>query len=193
MPGASVLAAEAGLRGGAGHVKVMGEGAQAPAELVVNSGPLSDSLADPRIATVLVGPGLGRDGNARGRLEAVLAMPQPKVLDADALVLLRTEDAPLGSAVLTPHMGELGALERAFGVDGTGLRRERALAVARATGAVVVLAGIVASRLATHGDPLRAAEEGLWLHGEAARLAGPALTPTALVEALPSAVSAALV
>jgi NAD(P)H-hydrate repair Nnr-like enzyme with NAD(P)H-hydrate dehydratase domain len=56
-----------------------------------------------------------------------------------------------------------------------------------------VLAGIVASRLATHGDPLRAAEEGLWLHGEAARLAGPALTPTALVEALPSAVSAALV
>jgi NAD(P)H-hydrate repair Nnr-like enzyme with NAD(P)H-hydrate dehydratase domain len=37
-----------------------------------------------------------------------------------------------------------------------------------------VLAGTVASRLATTRDAVRAAHEGLWLHGAAARLAGPA-------------------
>lgn len=39
-----------------------------------------------------------------------------------------------------------------------------------------VLAGIAASRLAGHDDPARAAEEAVWLHREAARIAGPAFT-----------------
>ncbi len=39
-----------------------------------------------------------------------------------------------------------------------------------------VLAGIAAGRLADTGDPWRAAEEAVWIHGEAARMARPAFT-----------------
>ena len=52
-----------------------------------------------------------------------------------------------------------------------------------------VLAGIVASRLANHGDPFRAAEEGVWLHHEAARLAGPAFTAGQLADAVQQAMA----
>ena len=55
-----------------------------------------------------------------------------------------------------------------------------------------VLAGTIASRLATGLAPIGAAGQGVWLHGEAARLAGPAFTALALAEALPRAVAAAL-
>ncbi len=50
-----------------------------------------------------------------------------------------------------------------------------------------VLAGIVASRLATDRVPLAAAEEAVWLHGEAARVAGVAFTAADLVRAIASA------
>jgi len=50
-----------------------------------------------------------------------------------------------------------------------------------------VLAGVIASRLAAGSDPLAAAEEGVWLHGEAARLAGAAFTAADLVRAIPAA------
>ncbi|MCB2050893.1 MAG: NAD(P)H-hydrate dehydratase [Novosphingobium sp.] len=43
-----------------------------------------------------------------------------------------------------------------------------------------VLAGLVASRLATGADSLDAARAALWLHGEAARIAGPAFTASEL-------------
>ena len=47
-----------------------------------------------------------------------------------------------------------------------------------------VLAGIAASRLASHGEPQRALEEAVWLHHEAARLAGPAFTAGQLAQAV---------
>jgi hydroxyethylthiazole kinase-like uncharacterized protein yjeF len=226
MPGATLLAAEAALHAGAGYVKLLGEGGAAVSpELVVDDRPLGDSLADRRIATVLAGPGLGRDKPARARLDAVLACEAPRVLDADALMLLRTDDAPLADTVLTPHAGEMAALERAFGLEGDAARRERALALARASGAVVllkgpdslvaspdgalvlappasswlsmagtgdVLAGSLASRLSVPRAPLRAAEEALWLHGEAARRAGPAFSAGQLAAAVQGAVAAQL-
>jgi len=52
-----------------------------------------------------------------------------------------------------------------------------------------VLAGLVASRLAHHGDAVRAAEEGVWLHHEAARLAGPGFTAGDLADAVRTAVA----
>ena len=196
-----------------------------PPELVAETGPLAMALEDKRISAVVVGPGLGRDEQAKARLRAVLAANHPAIIDADALTLLTPADAPLPNAVLTPHEGELAALEKSFSLPGSSLRRERALAVARATGAVVllkgadsliaapdgtvvcapaapswlsvagsgdVLAGILASRLVTHGEPLRAAEEALWLHGEAARIAGPAFAAGQLADAVQGAVAAAL-
>jgi NAD(P)H-hydrate repair Nnr-like enzyme with NAD(P)H-hydrate dehydratase domain len=140
-------------------------------------------------------------------------------------MLLRPGQGGDTPKVLTPHAGELVALERAFGLSSEGLKRDRAVRLAAATGAVVVakgpdtviatpqaqvvvvprasswlsvagtgdvLAGIIASRLAVTRDPLRAACEGVWLHGEAARLSGPAFAAADLAEAVRSAVRAAL-
>jgi len=226
MPGASLLAAEAAQRAGAGYVKLLAsprpEGV--PASLVCDESDLA-ALADPRIAALLVGPGLGRVSGAEARLRAALEAERPIVLDADALMLLGPGSPGTAPRVLTPHEGEMAALETAFGLSGHGTRRARALALAEAAGAVVllkgpdsviaapsgdvtvsprastwlsvagsgdVLAGIVASRLAVHGDALLAAEEGLWLHGEAARLAGPAFTAGDLAVATSPAIMAAL-
>lgn len=47
-----------------------------------------------------------------------------------------------------------------------------------------VLAGIAASRLANHGDAALAAAEAVWLHREAARIAGPAFTAGELARAV---------
>jgi NAD(P)H-hydrate repair Nnr-like enzyme with NAD(P)H-hydrate dehydratase domain len=55
-----------------------------------------------------------------------------------------------------------------------------------------VLAGIAASRMAAGADPFIAACEAVWLHGEAARRAGPAFTPSQLAERVPEALAAAL-
>jgi hydroxyethylthiazole kinase-like uncharacterized protein yjeF len=225
MPGAALLACSAAQSSGAGYVKLLSKASSARPDLVTDDRPLDAALGDERIAAVLVGPGLGRDDAARTTLSAALASGRPSVLDADALVLLRGDDAPLGDAVLTPHEGEMVALEKAFGLAGEGSRRERALALCEASGAVVllkgpdslvaapggalvcapaasswlsvagsgdVLAGIVASRLAVHRDPVRAAEEGLWLHGEAARSAGPAFTAGALADHVALALASTL-
>ncbi|WP_258319696.1 NAD(P)H-hydrate dehydratase [Qipengyuania flava] len=55
-----------------------------------------------------------------------------------------------------------------------------------------VLAGITASRLAVHGDPMRAAEEGAWLHHEAARIASPAFSASDLAQAVKPAMASFL-
>ena len=252
MPGAAVLAAKAAMHGGAGYVKLLGEGGAGastssaranssratspvqtervearalPPELVADTRPLGEALGDRRLSAVLVGPGLGRTDAADVRLHDVLASKHSAVIDADALTLLSPADASLPNAVLTPHEGELAALEKSFSLSGNGLRRDRARTVAQATGAVVllkgpdsliaapdgtivlapaapswlsvagsgdVLAGVLASRLAVHGEPLRAAEEALWLHGEAARIAGPAFTAGQLGDAVQGAMAGAL-
>jgi len=227
MPGASLLAAAAAQRAGAGYVKLLAPAAdpRTPPDVVTDTAPRSDALADPRIAAVLVGPGLGRDEAARERLEAALHHARALVIDADALMLLRPGMLPTGAPILaTPHDGELETLCASFGVTGEG-RRNRALALARASGMVVlakgpdsivaapdgrcalgppapswlsvagtgdVLAGIAASRMATGADPFAAGCDALWLHGEAARRAGPALTPSQLAERVSEALAAAL-
>jgi len=227
MPGATLLSAEAALRAGAGYVKLLTtarpEGVSAG--LVCEVSPDLAALDDRRMAAVLVGPGLGRDEAARERLSAVLECGVPAVLDADALMLLGPGYALPSCCVLTPHEGEMAALELAFELSSTGPRRERALSLASKTGAVVllkgpdsliaapegivtwasrasswlsiagsgdVLAGMIASRLAVLRDPLRAAREGLWLHGEAARQCGAAFTPSDLAAATTNAMKEAL-
>ncbi|QIQ85948.1 NAD(P)H-hydrate dehydratase [Erythrobacter sp.] len=56
-----------------------------------------------------------------------------------------------------------------------------------------VLAGIIASRLATGCEAFEAACEAVWLHGEAARLCGPAFTAEELARAASRSLAAALV
>ncbi|MFC0588082.1 NAD(P)H-hydrate dehydratase [Novosphingobium aquiterrae] len=55
-----------------------------------------------------------------------------------------------------------------------------------------VLAGTIASRLASGADPFDAACQGVWLHGEAARLCLPAFTAGQLAEAIQDAYAACL-
>jgi len=55
-----------------------------------------------------------------------------------------------------------------------------------------VLAGLLASRLATGVDPLRAAAQAFHLHAGAARIAGPAFDAGGLVKAVPAAYAALL-
>ena len=227
MPGASLLAAAAAQRSGAGYVKLLAPHVdpRTPPDVVTDAAPLAEALADPRIAAVLVGPGLGRDEAARERLEAALAQAPALVLDADALMLLSPAMLARAAPMLaTPHDGELEALCRSFGVIGE-TRRDRALALARVSGMVVlakgpdsivaapdgrlalgqpapswlsvagtgdVLAGIAASRMANGAEPFAAACEALWLHGEAARRAGAAFTPTQLAERVSEALAACL-
>lgn len=227
MPGASLLAAAAAQHAGAGYVKLFAREAdpRTPPDVVTETAPLAEALADARLAAVLIGPGLGRGGAAKAILGEALCHAPALVLDADALMLLApnmlARDVPV---LATPHDGELETLCRNFGVIGEG-RRARALALAKVSGMVVlakgpdsmvaapdgrlalgtpapswlsvagtgdVLAGIAASRMANGCDPFAAACEALWLHGEAARRAGPAFTPTQLVERVSEALAACL-
>ena len=55
-----------------------------------------------------------------------------------------------------------------------------------------VLAGIIASRLATGVSGYKAACEGQWLHSRAARLAGPAFTPEMLIDEIPASLQECL-
>lgn len=55
-----------------------------------------------------------------------------------------------------------------------------------------VLAGLAAGRLAATGDAFRAACEAVWLHGEAARRAGPAFIADDLLDTLSGAIAARL-
>ena len=227
MPGAALLAAQAAQGAGAGYVKLFAAtAADGPPDLVIDSQPLSEALSDTRLNALLVGPGLGRDGHARERLTEGLAANIPSVIDADALVLLGSRQLAERTAPLiaTPHEGELVSLERAFDLDGSGTKPQRALALARAGGMIVVakgpdtviaapdgrltcaprgsswlstagtgdvLAGAIASRLATGADPFAAACQGVWLHGAAARLAPPAFSAAMLAATIRSAYAAA--
>ncbi len=228
MPGAALLAAQAAQGAGAGYVRLHADAPLAvPNELVVSTQPLAEALTDKRIAALLVGPGLGRDAKAREKLTLALAEQIPAVLDADALVLLAPRllaehQTPL---IATPHEGELLSLERAWDLDGAGSKVERAVALALASGMVVVakgadtvvaapdgrlalayrasswlstagtgdvLAGTIASRLTNGSDPFDAACQGVWLHGEAARLCGPAFAAGQLADAVREAYAACL-
>lgn len=144
MPGASVLAAQAAQGAGAGYVKLLVEHGEAvPADIVTDRSLLSEAMGDGRISAALVGPGLGRTAESRERLATVLAAQIPAVLDADALVLLgsRMLSEHASPLVATPHDGELIALERAFDCEGAGSKPDRAAALAKASGMVVVAKG----------------------------------------------------
>ncbi|WP_379921229.1 NAD(P)H-hydrate dehydratase [Erythrobacter sp. R86502] len=227
MPGATLLAAAAAQRSGAGYVKLLTAQSdpRTPVDIVADDTPLPEALGDNRIAAVLIGPGLGRDDRATALLADTVMHAPALLLDADALTLLRP--AMLGREVpllATPHDGELETLCDSFGINAKS-RRDRARALARESGMVIlakgpdtivaapdgrlalappapswlsvagtgdVLAGIAASRMATGVCPFDAACEAVWLHGEAARRAGPAFTSSQLAERVSEALAAAL-
>ncbi|RTL93851.1 NAD(P)H-hydrate dehydratase [Ancylobacter aquaticus] len=231
--GATRLAARAALRAGAGLVTVA-----CPAEAlaihaanlsavmvrpVEDAAGLAHLLADPRLTTVVLGPGLGVGPGARERLAA--CRDRRLVIDADLITsftgaadALAQALAATPAAVATPHDGEFARLfEGCPDVLGAPSRLERARAGAARLGATLllkgpdtvvaspdgrasiaanappflatagagdVLAGIVGGLLAQGMPPFEAASAAVWLHGEAAREAGPGLVADDLIEAL---------
>src|SRR5690606_31539852 len=126
--------------------------------------PLAELLDDERTGAVLVGPGLGRDDDARAKLAAVLAANLPTVIDADALHLLAPADlegfaAPL---LLTPHEGEMKRLCESFGIAAEG-KLEQARALAAAARAVFIAKGPDTLIAAPDGRTALAPSPSSWL------------------------------
>jgi hydroxyethylthiazole kinase-like uncharacterized protein yjeF len=218
MPGAASLSAEACLRAGAGYVRLsVPQPARASHGIVQARDP--DFT---KAKALLIGPGLGRDDAARTALIEALQSNVVAVVDADALWLLAEglDDLP-APAIITPHEGEFERLfgdlpgnkvdrARAAAVqsgsvvvykgpdtviaapDGRVAVAARSSSWLSTAGTGDVLAGICAARLAVAGDPFEAACQAVWLHGEAARLAGPAFAADDLIMTIPHAIATCL-
>jgi len=174
--GAALLAAQSGLRGGAGMVSlatreehVAGALARCPELMVrglLSSGQLLALL--PGHDVLVVGPGLGQGAWGRSLLTAAAQFEGAQVWDADALNLLAAGRMQIrAGAVLTPHPGEAARLLGCSLVEVQDDRPAAALRLAQRYQAVVVLKG--AGSLVTDGHTLRLCE-----HGHPA-MAGPGL------------------
>lgn len=134
MSGAIRIAAEAGLRCGAGLVSVATRAehasyltAQRP-ELMVHGtedGAALESLIE-RATVIVCGPGLGQESWGREMFNTVLKHSKPLVLDADALNLLAKQPQQRDNWLLTPHPAEAARL---LDVSTASVQRDRFAAV----------------------------------------------------------------
>ncbi len=184
--------------------------------VIVSEAALASLLADQRRTVWVCGPGLG-PAEASRVLPVLRGAGRQVVADADCFsAFAGRPDELAGCAVLTPHAGEFSRVFGAPGNDRLGAARAaaahtgavvllkgsdtiiaapdgRAAINASAppwlatAGAGDVLAGIVAGLLAQHMPAWEAACAAAWLHGEAARIAGPGLIAEDLPSVLPQA------
>jgi ADP-dependent NAD(P)H-hydrate dehydratase / NAD(P)H-hydrate epimerase len=146
MTGAAALAARAAFRADAGYVTIAAPAESLPVleTLVLEAvkRPLDDVFeAAGRAKALAVGPGLGRDEEARALVRRLLTEVEvPAVVDADALFGLEPAAWP-APRVLTPHEGELARL---LGRESTEVAAHRLASVQEAAerfGCAVVLKG----------------------------------------------------
>lgn len=159
LTGAARLAAYAALRVGAGVVSIA---SHADALAVYRSGRPSIMvheaadieafnilLDDPRMGSVLVGPGNGVTDETRERVLHTLNSSAACVIDADAISVFADEPEQLfdaihateSGAVLTPHEGEFARMFGSTAIDPDSGRLARVKAAAKLSGAVVILKG----------------------------------------------------
>ena len=188
--------------------------------VIVDDAPLSDQLADARRSVWVCGPGLGAL-QARAALPALIAAGRRVVADADSFSACAGDpDALRGAAVITPHAGEFSRVFGPLRADRVSAardaaRRTGAVVVLKGSdtliaspdgrvaingsappclataGAGDVLAGLVAGLLAQGMPAWDAAAAAVWLHGEAASVAGPGLIVEDLGPAMPAALARA--
>lgn len=181
------------------------------AGVILRHEPLPVLLQDPRRTHWLVGPGLGVAAAREALKTLLSHPTLQLLADADALTACAgTPEQLRGVAVITPHEGEfvrlfgpigpdkLAAARRAAALinavvvlkgpdtviaapDGTAAINANAPPWLATGGTGDVLAGLTIALLARGMSAFRAACAGVWLHGEAARQAGPGL----LAEDLP--------
>lgn len=160
MAGASEMAAHAAMRAGAGYVTLLGE-TSGPPHALVRRAYDGDAVANSKIGALVIGPGLGRDADAKDRLAVALSSGRPLIVDGDALHLV-TPDRLRALAVpviLTPHAGEFDTL---FGKSDAD-KIARARDAARASGAVVVFKGADTVIAAPDGRVRVAGDASDWL------------------------------
>ena len=115
LTGAPALAARAALRADVGYVTIAAPAESLPVletlALEAVKRPLDDVFeAAAKAKALAVGPGLGREEEARALVRRLLAEVElPAVVDADALFELEAGEWP-APRVLTPHEGELARL-----------------------------------------------------------------------------------
>jgi ADP-dependent NAD(P)H-hydrate dehydratase / NAD(P)H-hydrate epimerase len=178
--------------------------------LIVDAEPLEQLLGDDRRRVWVCGPGLG-DAEVRAALPALQQAGRVIVADAGALAQAAGAPERLaGVAVITPHAGEFAKLfgtpgEDRLGAARSAARRIKAVVVLKGSDTIVaapdgraaindnappflatagagdVLSGVVGALLAGGMEAFEAACAAVWLHGEAANLAGEGL----LAEDLP--------
>ena len=111
--------------------------------------PRSLLAAADKADAIVIGPGLGQSRTAGERLQRLMGLPKPAVVDADGLNMIAEGEVwPewfKAAAVLTPHPGEMKRLAKLIGrtevpTDEAG-RVDIAMAAATAFGQVVVLKG----------------------------------------------------
>ena len=166
--GAARLAARAGLRVGAGVVRILcppdAGPVIAPAIEAIMLGtfhsPESLAFEAREMDAVVIGPAAGIGDTTASNIRALAAVGAALVIDADGLTSFEHAPGDLFAVldrddVLTPHTGEFGRLFPALaGLD----RAEAAATAARRAGAVVVLKGretVIAApdgRLAVNGN-----------------------------------------
>jgi hydroxyethylthiazole kinase-like uncharacterized protein yjeF len=159
--GAARLAARGALRAGAGLVTIASPrealAVNASANLAImvraidNAAEFSAWLADPRLNTVVLGPGGGVGEQMRGMVLAALSGERAVVLDADALTSFADNPDTLFAAikarghaptVLTPHEGEFTRLFNiVLQTDENTSKCRRAEMAARVSGATLLLKG----------------------------------------------------
>jgi len=154
--GAAVLCGRAALRGGAGLVTVACP-EEALSTIAAGLPEIMTEAASARVGSewherlekrdaVVVGPGLGTSAATVQLVRWLVAsVAAPLVLDADGLNAIAGDIGILrdaaGARALTPHPGEMSRLTGLSTAEVQARRIEHACALARDTGAVVVLKG----------------------------------------------------
>jgi hydroxyethylthiazole kinase-like uncharacterized protein yjeF len=215
MSGAIGLAAKAAARTGAGYVRVSTSLPLAglPSAVVqVDTAEVNDG----RIGCLLVGPGMG---DVPPILTLALTSRAPKVIDADGITQLGDPGRLKGQdAIITPHEGEFETLFGKLGGSkadraAEAANRSGAVVVYKGPDTIVaapdgrlgfappapawlasagtgdVLAGMIAALRARGMAPFEAACAGVWLHGRAAEIAGPAMIADDLADAISRALA----
>ena len=222
MAGASALAAEAAARAGAGYVKLLGAQAIVPtphaivrgrmealddrriACVLVGPGLGRDEKARERLNAALAhghAAVIDADG-LHGLAQAGFgALPERAILTPHAgefavlfpgvegSVIEQARAAAQASGAVVVLKGPVSV---AAAPDGRACVSDRASRWLSTAGTGDVLAGLCAARLAVTGDPFAAAAQALWLHGEAARRAGPAFIADDLLPQIAPAIGMCL-
>lgn len=157
--GAICLAAEAALRSGASlvgvccHEKSRNILLTRQAELMVlanSAESLRTSSVLKKVKVIILGPGLGQEVWSRALFDLVIGLPQPKVVDADALRMLAEYPIKNSLWVLTPHPGEAAALLSCSIAEVEADRFAAVKKIAQQYGGICVLKG--AGTLVSNGE-----------------------------------------